>query len=313
MAKSTISGPLIVYGNEATPPGMPARSANQNPDAGPSMFYAGTSILDPRPAYTFYPGQTPDSPTVLGWLSTDIMAVDFAPLAAATANIAALQGNTINVPLTLVSVSAGDITVGDTFRNYVTGATVTALRIGPKPTGISAGASSLADIWSPATVTSRAVSITSGTTTLAGITYTVVGFDIYGQPQTEAITGPGAGLTVNGKKTWKWISSVTPSATNAATVSIGTADIFGFPVKVDSFPYVTVYWNNVVQLTATITAADATTPATTTTGDVRGTFTPGSASNGTIRMVAFITLPVTSIATTSTAALITGMYGVTPV
>jgi hypothetical protein len=314
MAKSTISGPLIVYGNEATPPGTtPPRSANQNPDAGPSMFYAGTSILDPRPAYTFYPGQTPDSPTVLGWLSADIMAVDFAPLAAATANIAALQGNTINVPLTLATVSAGDITVGDTFRNYATGATVTALRIGPKPAAVSAGYSSYADIWNPATVASRAVSITSGTTTLAGITYTVVGYDVYGQPQTEAITGPGAGLTVVGKKTWKWIASVTPSATNAATVSVGTADVFGFPIKVDSYPYVTVYWNNVQQLTATITPADATSPATTITGDVRGTFTPGSASNGIIRMVAFVTLPVTSVATTSTAALITGMFGVTPV
>jgi hypothetical protein len=312
MAKTSFSGPLIVFGNEATPPGTAPRSANQNPDAGPSMFYAGTSVLDPRPAYTFYPGQTPDSPTVLGWLSTDIMALDFAPLAAATANIAALQGNTTGVPLTLVSVSAGDITVGDVLRNAATLANATALRIGPRPAGLSAGASSLADIWDPATVTSRAVSITSGTTTLAGITYTVVGFDAYGYPQTEAIVGPGAGLTVAGKKTWKWITSVTPNGTNAATVSIGTADIFGFPVKVASFPYVTVYWNNVVQLAATVTAADATSPATSTTGDVRGTFTPGSASNGTIRMVAFVTLPVSAVAVTSTAALITGMYGVTP-
>jgi hypothetical protein len=313
MAKTSFSGPLIVFGNEATPPGVAARSANQNPDAGPSMFYAGTSILDPRPAYTFFPGQTPDSPTVLGWLSADIMALDFAPLAAATANIAALQGNASGVPLTLVSVSAGDITVGDTFRNAATFATVTALRIGAKPAGLSAGYSSFADIWDPATVGSRAVSITSGTTTLAGIVYTVSGYDVYGYPQTEAITGPGAGLTVTGKKTWKWISSVTPNGTNAATVSIGTADVFGFPVKVASFPYVTLYWNNIVQVTAQVTAADATSPATSATGDVRGTFTPSaSAADGTKRMVAFVTLPVSSVAVTSTAALITGMFGVTP-
>jgi len=314
MAKSTISGPFIVYGNEATPPGMAARSANQNPDAGPSVFYGGVASLDPRPIFTFFPGQTPGSPPVLAWMSSDIMAVDFAPLAAATANLAALQGNTINVPLTLVTVSGGDVTVGDTFKNASTGATVTgARRIGPKPAVLPVGSSGLVNFWDPATVSSRAVSITSGTTTLAGITYTVVGYDVFGQPQTEAITGPGAGLTVSGKKTWKWIASVTPSATNAATVSIGTPDIFGFPIKVASYPYVQVYWNNVQQLTATVTAADATSPATTTTGDVRGTFTPGSAANGTIRMVAFVNIPVAGIAVTSTAALTTAMFGVTPV
>lgn len=313
MAKSTISGPLIVYGNEATPPGTIARSANQNPDAGPSMFYAATSILDPRPQFTFYTGQTPDSPTVLGWMSPDIIAVDFAPAIAATANIAALQTMTINVPLTLATVTAGDVTVADTFKNFATGATVTALRIGAKPTGVSAGSSSYADIWDPTSLGSRAVSITAGGTTLAGIVFTVVGYDIYGQPQTEAITGPAAG-SVNGKKTWKWISSVTPNGSSAQTVSIGTADIFGFPIKVTSFPYVSLWWNNASQVFAQFTPADVTNPATTTTGDVRGTFTPSaSAADGTKRMIAFITVPVANIAVTSNAAMITGMFGQTPV
>ena len=313
MAKSTISGPLIVYGNEATPPGTPVRSANQNPDAGPSVFYGGTSILDPRPAFTFYTGQTPDSPQVLGWLCPDIIAVDFAPAIAATANIAALQTMTINVPLTLASVTAGDVTVGDTFKNYATGATVTALRIGAKPAGLPVGSASFLDVWDPTTLGSRAVSITAGGTTLAGIVFTVVGFDIYGQPQTEAITGPAAG-TVNGKKTWKWISSVTPNGSSAQTVSIGTADIFGFPIKVTSFPYMTLFWNNATQLFAQFTPADVTSPATTTTGDVRGVFTPSaSAADGTKRMIAIITVPAASMAVQSNAAMMLGMFGQTPV
>jgi hypothetical protein len=277
------------------------------------MFYGGTSILDPRPAYTFYTGQTPDSPTVLGWAEPDIIGLDFAPAIAATANIAALQTMTANVALTLASVTAGDVTVGDTFKNYATGATVTALRIGAKPAGLSAGYSSYADVWDPTTLGSRAVSITAGGTTLAGITFTVVGYDIYGQPQTEAITGPATG-TVNGKKTWKWIASVTPSGSSAQTVSIGTADIFGFPIKVTSFPYLNLFWNNAVQVAAQFTAADTTSPATTTTGDVRGTFTPSaSAADGTKRMIAFITVPIANIAVTSNAAMITGLFGVTPV
>jgi hypothetical protein len=312
MTVSATAGPIIVFGNEATPPGTPARGAQLNPDAGPSLFYAGSGILDPRAQYTYYPGQSPDSPTVLGWQSADIVSLDFAPVAAATANIAALQTMTINVPLTLASVTAGDITVGDTFKNFATGATVTALRIGAKPAGISAGASSYSDLWDPGTLGSRVVSITAGGTTLAGIVFTVAGYDIYGQPQTEAITGPATG-TVNGKKTWKWISSVTPNGSSAQTVSIGTGDIFGFPIKVTSFPYASIFWNGVAQLLATFTAADVTSPATTTTGDVRGTFTPGTASNGTIRLQVFITVPVANVAVTSNAAMVTGMFGVTPV
>jgi hypothetical protein len=313
MAKSTISGPLIVYGNETTPPGASARSADQNPDAGPSPFYGGTSILDPRAGWTFYTGQAANSPPVMSWIAPDIIALDFAPLAAATANIAALQTMTANVPLTLASVTAGDVTVSDTFKNALTGATVTALRVGAKPAALPVGTSAMTNIWNVTTLGSRAVSITAGGTTLAGIVFTVSGYDIYGFPQTEAITGPAAG-TVNGKKTWKWISSVTPNGNSTQTVSIGTADIFGLPIKGASFPYVQLYWNNIVQLTAQYTVPDLTSPATTLTGDVRGTFTPSaSAADGTKRLVAFVTIPVANIAVTTQAALLTGMFGVQPV
>jgi hypothetical protein len=240
-----------------------------------------------------------------------MIALDFAPLVAATANLAALQIMTAGVPLTLASVTAGDITVADPLRNAITGASVTAIRIGAKPAAVAL--STYASSWDVTTLGSRAVSITAGGTTLAAITFTVSGYDIYGYPQTEAITGPAAG-TVNGKKTWKWISSVTPSASSAQTVSIGTADIFGLPVKGASFPYVQLYWNNAVQVAAQFTVADATSPATTITGDVRGTFTPtASPADGTKRLVAFVTIPVAGIAVSSPAALITGMFGVQPV
>jgi hypothetical protein len=312
MTVSATAGPIIVFGNEATPPGTTPRGAQLNPDAGPSLFYAGSAILDPRAAYTYFPGQSPDSPTVLGWQSADIIAVDAAPLALGAATIAASQLVVSGTPMTLASVTAGDITVADPVRNAVTGALTTALRIGPRPAGLSAGQSSYADIWDPATVYSRGISITSVTTTLAAVTFTVVGFDSYGYPQTEAITGPGAGLTVVGKKTWKWISSITPNASPGVNATVGTADLFGFPVRAASFPYITVYWNGAVQLTGTILPADATSPATSLTGDVRGTFAASPASNGTIRLVVFITIPVSGMAVTTNANLVSGMFGVTP-
>lgn len=314
MAKTAFSGPLIVFGNEATPPGTTPRGGQLNPDAGPSMFYAGTSILDPRPAYTFYPGQSPDSPTVLGWASGDIVALDWLPLASATANVAPLQVTTTATAMTLTtSLVVADITPSDPLRNAVTGANVTALRIGPRPAGISAGWSSYADLWNPATVTSRIVTVTAGATASSG-TVLVSGYDIYGYPQTETIAAPGANATVNGKKTWKWISSVVPSAGTATPgISIGTGDIFGFPIKVDSYPYVAVWWNGALAATGVVTPADATSPATAATGDVRGTFGLASpTSSGAIRMTVFITLPIASVATQTNTAQILGMFGVTP-
>jgi hypothetical protein len=276
------------------------------------MFYAGTSILDPRAAYAYFPGQAANSPPVLGWQQTDIVAVDAAPVILAANNIAASQALVISTPLVLASVSAGDITVGDSLRNAVTGATVTAIRIGPRPVGLPSGQSSSISIWDPATVYSRGVSITSVTTSLAAATFTIVGYDSYGYPQTEAVTGPGAGLTVVGKKTWKWISSITPSAAPAGNVTVGTADLFGFPVRCASFPYIRCYWNGALQATAQILAADAAT-ATATTGDVRGTFTPSaSPADGTKRLIVFMTIPVSGMAVTTNALLVAGMFGVTP-
>lgn len=316
MTVGATAGPIIVFGNEATPPGTTPRGAQLNPDAGPSMFYAGTSILDPRAAYTYYPGQSPDSPTVLGWMSPDILALDWAPLASATANIAPLQVTTLNVALTLATVTTypatGDITVGDVFRNAVTGANVTALRTGPRPAGLSAGSSSYADIWNPATVTGRVVTITAGSTASSG-TVLVSGYDLYGYPQTEQIAAPGANATVVGKKAFKWIASVVPSASTATPgISVGTGDVFGFPIKVDSYPYVSVFWNGALAATGVITPADATTPSA-TTGDVRGTFgTASPVSNGSIRLIARITLPIASMAVTKNADLVTGMFGLTP-
>jgi hypothetical protein len=314
MTVSATAGPIIVFGNEATPPGTTPRGAQLNPDAGPSLFYAGSGILDPRAAYTYYPGQSPDSPTVLGWQSADIIAIDAAPLAIVVGNIMPSTAVPASgTPLTLVAASAGDITVADPVRNAVTGALTTALRIGPRPVGLSAGSSSYADIWDPATVYSRGVSVTSNGTTLANVTFTINGYDSYGYPQTEAITGPGAGLTVTGKKTWKWIGSIVPTYTVApgTTAIVNTADLFGFPVRAASFPYITVYWNGALQLTGTILPADAAV-ATSSTGDVRGTFAASPASNGAIRLVVFITIPVAGMAVTTNAALISGMFGVTP-
>lgn len=138
--------------------------------------------------------------------------------------------------------------------------------------------------WSSQALLGRAVSVTAA----SGATYTtasVNGYDIYGYPMTENITIT-AGSTVNGKKAFKYIKSVVLSGGTADTThaySVGTADVFGFPVRSDTFGDIIV--NNASSLVATtlITAAtnylpsDRTTPSA-TTADVRGTFAATSSS-----------------------------------
>jgi len=135
----------------------------------------------------------------------------------------------------------------------------------------------------------RAVSATlaaGGTPT----TITVSGFDQYGQRMSEAITSV-ASATTNGKKAFYQISGVTTSAATVSAVTIGTTQLLGLPVRVTSGVYIShVGWDSGFVLdTGTLAAADTAT-ATTTTGDVRGTFSPSSAPNGIRRLVLGIML-----------------------
>jgi hypothetical protein len=305
MTASHWQGPLISFGDVATPPGMTARSANQNPDIAPSLFWGGAGILDPRPFFTYYPGQAPNNQYGRGWLSADILALDAAPAASGTATIAALQALTISTPMTLVAVTGGGITVGTSVVRQDTGATVTGLlRVDAAPVATAMGSSGAINMWSPTTLLTRAVSITSAAN-IATVVFTVRGYDLYGMPQTETITGVNAN-TVNGKKAWKYIASVTPSATSASTASVGTANIFGLPIRCDSFGYYYGIWDNIAQVVAQFTAADTAT-ATATTGDVRGTVSlTGNVADGTRRLIQSITVPLANITS------VTGMFGVTP-
>ena len=64
-------------------------------------------------------------------------------------------------------------------------------------------------------------SIVSASGDESGKTFTVVGTDMSGNAQTEVITGPAANATVLGSKTFKTISSITPSANTAGSITMG--------------------------------------------------------------------------------------------
>ena len=113
----------------------------------------------------------------------------------------------------------------------------------------------------------------------------VTGFDQYGQMMKETLSTAATGQSqaATGKKAFKYILSIAiTSAGNATTntLNMGWADVIGLPFKADLVADVfRVYFNDAIDDSATVVAADDQTP-TATTGDVRGTVDTNSAADG---------------------------------
>lgn len=154
----------------------------------------------------------------------------------------------------------------------------------------------------------RAVSVTQVTGGTARA-FTVSGYDVYGQAMSEQITSVAA-ATTNGKKAFYQISSVTVAGGGTTTaITVGTTDILGSPVRILDLGYIVhAGYNNTLADDAGTAVAAVTTTATTTTGDVRGTFVPASATDGIKRLVMTIALPAIAVGPNATR---TGAFGVT--
>jgi len=158
--------------------------------------------------------------------------------------------------------------------------------------------------------TPRAVSITIGTGTITATNVTVSGYDYYGQAMSEVIsTGTTQSTTVNGAKAFFQVSSVAVAGDCGGTISVGTTDVIGLPVRVTDAGYIArAGYNNTLAENAGTFVAAATATATTSTGDVRGTFTPSSACDGIKRLVIGILLPAIAVGPNATRQ---GALGVT--
>ena len=186
---------------------------------------------------------------------------------------------------------------------------------------IAAGVGLFQDPYQSITRGWRVVSNNAGET---GWTVTATGYDLYGRLQTETLAVTANGTTW-GKKTFKYFMSFMPtkSGSTAGTLSIGTSDVFGVAVRNDKWEYDNFYWAGAFLVASTgWTAADQTTPATSSTGDVRGTIQLGSngplgsgatggASNGTLRLALFSTVPFYNL-TQANPSNTSPFYGVTP-
>jgi hypothetical protein len=132
----------------------------------------------------------------------------------------------------------------------------------------------------------RAVQIDTSDAANTTQTATVTGSDVYGAPMTETIAFNGT-TAVFGLKAFKTITQVAISAAITGNVNVGNSDVFGLPIRALSRGYVQTFWDSAYVTNGTF-AAGVTSTATATTGDVRGTFLPPSASNGTRQLIATI-------------------------
>jgi hypothetical protein len=157
--------------------------------------------------------------------------------------------------------------------------------------------------------TPRGVSIDSSDAGDTTQTATFYGYDFYGQAMSEAIALNGT-TQVNGQKAFKSIYRIAISAACAGNVNAGFTDVLGLPVRVTDVGYViSAKWAATLAADAgTFAAADTTSPATTTTNDVRGTYVPSSAANGSRRLVMAIALPALAVGPQATRV---GALGVT--
>ena len=102
--------------------------------------------------------------------------------------------------------------------------------------------------------------------------------------ETLTITATGTSKAAAGLKAFKSIESIAIASAGDATtntLNLGWGDVLGLPYRlVQKADILRVYFNGTVDNSATVVAADATDPATATTGDVRGTVDTASASDG---------------------------------
>lgn len=136
----------------------------------------------------------------------------------------------------------------------------------------------------------RALQIVSSSAGDTTQTITIRGLDEFGNAMTESIAANGT-TPVFGKKAFKQVNSYQSSAAMAGNLSIGNSKILGLPLYLAGAGWVLRELQDQAVATAGSFVAGVNTLATATTGDVRGTWTPNAALNGTIALDLFVMAP----------------------
>lgn len=107
-------------------------------------------------------------------------------------------------------------------------------------------------------------------------TVTITGTDEYGNTLVES---SGAGTSLTGKKAFKTVTGFSTD-TDITGLTVGTSKVLGLPSFLSGAGYVLAELEDGAAATAGTTVAGVTSTATATTGDVRGTYAPNSAPDG---------------------------------
>ncbi|NDC96390.1 hypothetical protein EB077_13885, partial [bacterium] len=182
-----------------------------------------------------------------------------------------------NTPLIaqITAVGASSLTLD---RN-ATATVSTAAILTMDPTGTTVAPylrTGVAWMFDPTQAVARTLIATNANSGDDNNTVTVNGYDVYGQAMTQTLTLSNA-TPATSTKAFKYIRSATPTKSGggnfAGNVKLGTQDVFGLSFAADRWDELDVYWASAAITASTgFTAAVRTSPATATTGDVRGTY-----------------------------------------
>lgn len=315
MTITSISGPSVAYGITLSSCGA---DFEHNPDRGPSVCDLGEGLMDPRPPFCFQPGAASSRP-FYAWAGLfGGPVVDAIPKTISSNGIALVQQPVAGTALTLAtSANSSSVTAGS-ITPYEGGAAIAVTAIDSVMAGVPFGVSGAINLWDPTKAICRGVSINLSSNADAG-SWTIAGRDLYGQKMTESLAAGSTQLL--SKKAYKYITSILPSTTVTSTgVTVGTQDLYGFPMRVDTVPYLTIWLGpssgqGVVNFsTAGNHVFAVTSAASNTTGDVRGTYASSVASNSTsatpVRIAMFISPSVANLASV-TSTNVAGIVGLT--
>lgn len=139
--------------------------------------------------------------------------------------------------------------------------------------------------------TGRGVQVVSSNAGDTTQTITVRGKDMYGQSMSEAIAANGT-APVLGKKAFLTVTSVTASAALAGNLSVGDTDVLGLPVWLGNATFV---WretqDGAVATAGTIVAGLGQVVPSATSADVRGTYLPNAACDGSKACILLAAIP----------------------
>ncbi len=179
---------------------------------------------------------------VMGGINSPVFVYEITPVAIATNNIATAQA----------VAGAGNLTLNGTL--------------------VTAGVATF-DV-------PRSVQTTSTGSTDTTQTLTFYGTDYIGQTMAETVTLNGTNVVL-GAKAFLTVTRIAASGVAIGSVSAGTGDKFGVPYRINKKGSMQAFWDATWNSGSGTTTIGSSATATATTGDVRGTYLPATASDGT--------------------------------